>query len=187
MNQRRQDFVSLAHLARNAQIYDHLPQPLQWGLRRSIVFTALFGVCYLLFALLVPNHILLRGIPYTIFFVNADIVDFCNRFLRFLVIIEPVLVVGNSIGLVIVVLVSMMSHGMTRAVHEPAHWLALVASIPAMVSVASVGIVTVVLVMVTVALTIVWVIAVIIALQCGVPIGIWLGLGRWRRNPFRLF
>jgi hypothetical protein len=175
------EYISLDALLKRSRFYQHMPLPIQGALRRSVWLSLSLTLAYIGFALAVPDRRLAQGIPFGGFFFITDFVVWSNRLLDWLLAAEPFLLAVNGIGLVLIGGVVILSSGMTAPTSERVQWLAMTAAVPAMVSSASVGIVGMVLVAVTLLTFGLWVIIITAGLFIGVPLGIRLGFGLWRR------
>jgi hypothetical protein len=176
------EYISLAALLKRSQLYQHMPQPIRGVLRRSVWLSLFLTLAYLAFALGVPDRRLVQGIPVDgFFFITTDFVIWSNRLLDLLVWIEQFLLAVTGIGLILIGGVVILSSGMTAPTSERVQWLGVTAAVPALVSSASVGMVGMVLVAVTLLTFGLWVIIITAGLFIGVPLGIRLGFGLWRR------
>jgi hypothetical protein len=123
------EYTSLAHLARQAQVYEHMPLPIQRALRRSVWISLVTQITSILFITLIPSEWLLRGVSGNgVFFHPID--KFINAILQFSYELSPYLLAINGISLVLTCLILAYSLFMTKPVQEPIHWLAALQSLP---------------------------------------------------------
>jgi len=128
------DYISLATLAQRMDIYERMPISLQNGLRKSIQITLITNlVCVPLLGLrIIPN--IAQWLGDLDFFALPVIESIASVLISVIGHLSVPLLILNIISLILVLLVLMISLGMTKPVEESIHWLALSAAIPSGIS-----------------------------------------------------
>lgn len=159
------EYISLAKLAQNMGVYESMPVPIQQGLRKSIKLTIITNLICIPILILTP--IIINNIGFVTsdgFFIwfTADVVNFLLDLTAYL---SKFLLVSNVLSLLITIIVLLISHGMTKPVHEPVHWLGWIAAFPSGVSAISLAIMTGLFIAILIATVLLWI--VIISLFIG--------------------
>lgn len=127
------EFISLASLMKNTDLYESLPVLIQDNLKRSVWWTLLVDILFLTAAWLLgpmsQHYVTSPG-----FFIVTPLAILYNAGIATLDILMPALIVINLGSLLVTLVVLLLSAFMTQPVHEPVHWLAMVASAPTMLT-----------------------------------------------------
>lgn len=164
----RDDTITLAALTKNMAIYDSMPSVIQKGMRNSIVLTLITNVACIPLLCFVPRLVIsISPVPSCGFFIwfTADVL---NLLLPLAHELSGYLLVLNVLSLTLIVLVMLISWGMTRPVREPVHW---VAAFPSGVSVVSVAIIVGLITAIIVVALVIWILIVLAVLACIVLVG----------------
>jgi hypothetical protein len=146
------EYISLAALARNTDIYERLPVHIQGALRESIRNTAianLISIPLLLIALSIqPN----TALGFFEIIAGASV-----HWFTFSQSAAGVLLVFNLVSLLILGLVLAVSAGMTEPVGEPVHWLAWAGAVASAISLVAAVIMTVLTIVLFIVTGVLWI------------------------------
>ena len=156
------DYISLAALAQNMDVYERLPVRIQGALRESIRNTVTANLVSIPILL-----IMLATSPYTayeFFQVTSFTAYTAVAWFSFGHAAAGFLLTCNAISLVTLLLVGILSSGLTAPVAEGVHWLAYVAAFASAISLVSAVILGVITVGLFVMTLLVWCVLAIVCL-----------------------
>jgi hypothetical protein len=130
-------YISLAQLAQQMEIYERMPVPIQKAMQYSVWITlAVSCVCIFVSRVIIPSILDSVRESLTGFFIFTS--DSANSWIQFTSKMSPFLFGANIVSLLLMLSVLLVSWGMTRAVKEPVHWLAWLGAFPCGISAVSI-------------------------------------------------
>jgi len=150
------DYISLAALAQQMDIYERMPMLLQNGLQKSVRITLITNlICIPLLGLrIIPGIASWLGD----FFALPVIESVAYTLVSLIWNLSMPLLILNAISLALVLLVLAISSGMSKPVGEPIHWLAWGAAIPSGISAVSFATLAVLFVLLVAVTLLIWIV-----------------------------
>lgn len=161
------EFISLAQLLKNSQIYERMPRPIQAALKQSVWLTLVTELLVLGLFILVPSHIWSIEVQAGGFFIEP-MIGITGAAFRVIVTILPYVIALTLINLFCTLLILSISLFMILPVREPVHWLAALNSVPAWLNIILAGILGVLFGVLTVINIVLWVVLTIISIAIAI-------------------
>jgi len=152
-------YISLATLVQNAQVYERMPVPLQKGLQNSVWLTLILGIAILPILYFVPP--LLHPVSdQGFFFFTAGIINWLFRLAQG---ISGFLFWAVFVSLYLVIIVLIVTAGLKQPAMRIVHFLAYVSALPTGVTAVSLAIMLALFLAITVFMIIVWILIIVFA------------------------
>jgi len=153
-------YISLATLVQNAQVYERMPVPLQKGLQNSVWLTLILGIAILPILYFVPP--LLHPVSdQGFFFFTAGIINWLFRLAQG---ISGFLFWAIFFSLCLVIIVLIATAGLKQPAMRIVHFLAYFSALPTGITVVSFAFILLLFLAITVFMIIVWILIIAFAI-----------------------